>query len=324
MPQLGSAKRSGVKSVELFVDGERVDSQEQACPGDSCSLSDSYSFNTAEHYAGLRKLRVVATDQRGHESEQTFEVTVPPAGELLLPRDGTRTSRRIKLQARADAAGLNTVEFQYRRRFGPWTDIPLNSLFTDAGQRASSQSQPISGGTSPVLVWDVPTTFPLGGADGPIEVRGIFTGGNGGVTKAASFTLDATGLSADDAQTSVGPGQVNLLTGNFSYGVDDVSIASFAQSLTLTRTHNSRAPATRLDPMFGLGWTSSVAVDEAASAYVSLKEMSDPLQGAWVELLDDDGSGRPRSKITPVTTTDGARSCRNTADSPQLKAQLLT
>jgi hypothetical protein len=284
-----SAKRSGVKSVEVFLDGERVDGADQPCPAGSCSLSRTYSLDTADQYGGERRVRVLATDQAGNTSQQEFNVTIPPTGELLLPRDGTRTSRRIRLQAHAEPA-FSSVRFQYRRRFGQWIDIPLNSLFSDGGQPLGSQSQPLPGGTSPVIVWDVPATFPLGGADGPMEVRASFSGSSQGISRPASFTLDGTGMSSDDASESIGPGSVNLLTGNFSYSADDISIASFAQSLTLTRTYNSRAPATRTDPMFGAGWTSSVAVDEAGSDYASLQEKSDPLQGDWVELLASDGT----------------------------------
>lgn len=76
-------------------------------------------------------MKVVATDQLGHEAEQVFEVTLPSAGELLLPGDGTHTSGNLPLQARADAAGMTSVRFQYRRPFGTWADVPLHTL-TDA------------------------------------------------------------------------------------------------------------------------------------------------------------------------------------------------
>lgn len=284
-------RQSGVKSVRVFVDSEPVDLQEQSCaaPADSCPLQFTYTFNPLEHPGGTRKVRIVARDHVNHRVENSFRVTVPATGELKYPKDGTRTSRMVKLQAHNVAAGLTAVKFQYRRGFGPWTDVPVEDMTLEGGGEIEDIHHAIEAGSSPVVVWDIPTTFAVGGVSGPIMVRGVFSGGSGGFTAPASVTVDQTGLSSDDAQAPIGPGQLNLLTGNFSYQTNDVSIASFAQTLTLTRTYNSRAPATRVDPMFGQGWTSSVVVGEAASSYASLTE-SNPTDGDWVELLTSDGT----------------------------------
>ena len=77
------------------------------------------------------------------------------------------------------------------------------------------------------------------------------------------------------ANTQVGPGSVDLYNGSLAISADDVSIASFGSSLSLTRTYDSYKPANEKNGVFGPGWTASVPVDEAGADYAGLAEEPD-------------------------------------------------
>lgn len=74
------------------------------------------------------------------------------------------------------------------------------------------------------------------------------------------------------ATAAVGPGEVNLLNGTFTTSATDASFPSFSSSLALSRTYSSRNPDTKVDPMFGPGWLSSLPVPEAAAEYEGIVE----------------------------------------------------
>jgi hypothetical protein len=97
-----------------------------------------------------------------------------------------------------------------------------------------------------------------------------------GPEKGFSQTVPTT-LSRDDttskhAGTQVGPGSLDLQTGNYAISTDDVNVSSFGSSLTFSRTFNSRAPGQDFWDVLGPGWVTSLPVDEASSDYISLIE----------------------------------------------------
>jgi hypothetical protein len=70
--------RSGVRTVEIFVDGEPEDSFTQSCPQMSCSVTRDWVYNTADYSGGPHDVYVAASDQLGHERETaTFTVSNP-------------------------------------------------------------------------------------------------------------------------------------------------------------------------------------------------------------------------------------------------------
>jgi hypothetical protein len=60
--------RSGVKSIEVLVDGERTFYGSQPCAG-NCSMDRDVPFNTADYGGGDHEVRVITTDQLGHVRE---------------------------------------------------------------------------------------------------------------------------------------------------------------------------------------------------------------------------------------------------------------
>lgn len=272
-----SEQRSGVKSVEVQVDGETALAADSvSCPGGSCPDTREWTFKTAEYPAGTRTITVIAKDQIGNQTSKSLHVIVPPAGELESPIAGSKTSRWVQLKAHADAVGLTTVRFQARKVGGTWANIPLEALSDSAGKALTTIEQPISGSVSPVINFEVAKAFSpvLTGGINQLQVRAIYSGGTGGTSKAVSITLDPRGLTTDDARSSVGPGEVNLATGNFSIGTSDATLSSWATNIAITRAFNSRDPGSNPSGPFGPGWNLSTPVEEA-SDYVSIKETTD-------------------------------------------------
>ncbi|MFL5911403.1 MAG: FG-GAP repeat domain-containing protein [Gaiellaceae bacterium] len=69
-----SAKRSGVRSIEIIVDGDEADYAEQDCSTDSCPMTRTWSFDTSQYGGGDHSIKMIVTDQIGHESSQSFTV----------------------------------------------------------------------------------------------------------------------------------------------------------------------------------------------------------------------------------------------------------
>jgi RHS repeat-associated protein len=280
------AQRSGVKSVEIQVDGETALAADSlSCPAGSCPDTREWTFKTADYPAGTRTITVIAKDQIGNQSSKGLHVIVPLAGELESPLAGTKTSRWVQLKAHADAAGFTTVRFQARKAGGTWANIPLEAMADSAGKALTSIEQPISASVSPLVNFEVAKAFSpvLTGGITQIQVRAIYSGGGGGTSKAVPITLDPRGLTTDDARSPVGPGEVNLATGNFNVGASDTSLGSWATSIAISRAFNSRDPGSNPSGPFGPGWTLSAPV-EGGSEFVSIKESTDAYGFELVEL----------------------------------------
>jgi hypothetical protein len=73
-----SAPRSGVRTLQILLDGATVHSAYQECPNGSCSLSDSWTYSPVGQPAGVHTVETVATDQLGHQSVASFNFSVGP------------------------------------------------------------------------------------------------------------------------------------------------------------------------------------------------------------------------------------------------------
>lgn len=96
---------------------------------------------------------------------------------------------------------------------------------------------------------------------------------------------------AHSASQQIGPGAVNLATGNFSLDTSDIDLDANGSGLALSRTYNSRDLTAGTNGAFGPQWAASLPVDGPTSDYVSLVEATDP----------DDGT----TIVERVTTSDG-------------------
>jgi hypothetical protein len=82
----GRTQRSGMKSIEVLVDGVRVANgyQEQACPDGSCGMSRTFTVDPSGLSAGTHTVKVLARDQIGNTpTEATFQIEVPTPAERV-------------------------------------------------------------------------------------------------------------------------------------------------------------------------------------------------------------------------------------------------
>ena len=74
--------------------------------------------------------------------------------------------------------------------------------------------------------------------DGPVQVYASFSGTTTTASSAVKFAFDRD--RASGATQGVGPGAVNLLTGNLTVSDTDVSVDAYGSDLTVARTYNTR------------------------------------------------------------------------------------
>jgi RHS repeat-associated protein len=237
-------------------------------------------------------------------------------GYVFAPDGVITTRRRLALRARADLA-YDKVRLEFRRApTDAWSELPIGAVTDDRGAALDGWPLALSDGQSPVVVWDLRTT--LSGQDGHVYVRGVFTGAEDRthVSDTVKFTLDQKAAGRADAVEQIGPGSVDLLTGNFTVSRDDVSIASALSDLTVSRTYNSRDPNAGAGGPFGPGWLASLPVEEAASDYVKLEDVVTTYtervlveevqveEGVWEPVYEDVSWTEEKATIT---TADGTK-----------------
>ncbi len=196
-----------------------------------------------------------------------LNVTAPT---ILSPRAGDASARRFLLQAQAQSS-LASASFEFRRAdTDPWRTIPLADIYTGAGQQLQAwPAQLDQNGKTPLLTWDAWKTL---GSEGLVQLRARFNDGTGGwvASEVVKVTLTRSNSDVNDATAPIGPGTVDLLTGNLSLTSTDVSIDAPSTDLTATRTYLSRQANKNANGPLGPGWRLSVPVPSAASAYENL------------------------------------------------------
>jgi RHS repeat-associated protein len=187
---------------------------------------------------GRRTLTVQAKDRAGQLSEpSTYVFNVGRAG-LKLPQAGANVIKRTKLAVDGDAT-LNRVTFQYRRApGGAEYDIPLGNLHKADGSPVTAVPVRRSE-LGDNAIWDAADT--LGTVGGVAQVRAMLYPDDGGPagypTQWVTVTVDPDGAGA--AGDEIGPGSVNLLTGDYSVSAGDGG----EFGLNVSRSSSSREPA---------------------------------------------------------------------------------
>jgi RHS repeat-associated protein len=176
----------------------------------------------------------------------TYYPSAPKSSEVTLPTEGTVTARRLKLQAGWTAQGVTGVTFQFREGGkGPFENIPT-ALVRDADDQPVSWPLAVSGvhSTKPLYFDAAHATPTLRKKGGEIQVRALYDAVLGspatGVSAATQATVNRFIGGPKDEVSTVGPGTVDLLTGNFTVSRSDISIPAFKGSLSFSRTFSSR------------------------------------------------------------------------------------
>ncbi|MFG1917607.1 RHS repeat-associated core domain-containing protein [Micromonospora sp. NPDC048898] len=264
---------SGVSDVSAYEYGLNVNPPNQTV--NAASLGATATASITPTADGPQTLYVRSRDRAGNQSAiQAYTFNVG-SGAVTSPKEGDITAAKVAITGVGQAAAAG-VTYQWRRGDADaWVDIPAGHASVAAGGGAVTWPLPTSGGGNfPKLNWNVEATLAAADAEsiprsGPLQLRGTFTGGTEGTSSAVKISFDRDQASA--AAEEIGPGSVNLVTGNYTVSDTDVSVDSFGSDLTVTRSYNTRrAGATDAANMFGPGWVSGTVVEEAESPYTSL------------------------------------------------------
>ncbi|MFJ3786834.1 DNRLRE domain-containing protein [Streptomyces sp. NPDC090093] len=232
---------------------------------------------------GTHTLQVRQVDKADNKSEAIEYTFHAGPGGFLQPAAGERTARRLALVAEADGGKYNSVSFSWRRsEADPWVQIPAGHV-TSGGTALTAWPVSMTGGQNPALVWNTTDTV---NPDGTVQIKADFTGPNSasGATQPLTVTVDrnASGAASDE----VGPGSVNLLTGDYTLSATEAS----AFDLSVSRTASSRTPdkGSKQDgqaAIFGKEWVSGTVAELTESDYSHLRRTSDTA----VAVVDSEG-----------------------------------
>lgn len=201
----------------------------------------------------------------------------PATSKVTLPTEGTRTARQLKLKAKwGEEGSVSGVTFEYRvgkKEKGAFEPIPLGLVHSTTGAPLKEWPVSVSKTTeTETFYFDAAhATSQLRKEGGPIYIRATFDGTLGvqGFSDPIEAVVNRILGSPHDATAEVGPGTLDLETGNLSISRTDVSIPGFSSGLEFTRTYNSRAPkpvteTEKAEPpsVLGPGWKSGVPVEE--------------------------------------------------------------
>ncbi|MGQ5260991.1 DNRLRE domain-containing protein [Micromonospora sp. ZYX-F-536] len=264
---------SGVTDAAAYEYGLNTNPPNQTVNAPSLGANASASITpTAD---GPQTLYVRTRDRAGNQSAiKTYTFNVG-SGAITAPKEGDLTAAKTAITG-VGQSSATSVTYQWRRGDADaWLNIPAAHVTVSAGGGAVIWPLATSGGGAfPKLNWDVEATLAAADAesiprDGPLQLRGTFTGGTGGTSSPVKITFDRTQASA--ASEDIGPGSVNLITGNYSLSDSDVSVDSFGSDLTVTRSYNTRrANDTDAANMFGPGWVSGTVIEETNAPYTAL------------------------------------------------------
>ncbi|MFJ4574736.1 DNRLRE domain-containing protein [Streptomyces sp. NPDC088846] len=215
----------------------------------------------------------------GNPAEYAFGVGADGAA-VLSPHEGDSTARRYRLAAKG-LTSYTGVTWEYRRGpEDPWHVVPAQYVASADG-KLSAWPAKVTGGSATGLVWDAAESL---ASDGVIELRAVFTDGSRkGYSQTVGTTLDRDAGSAPAG--AVGPGSLNLLTGNYKLSTTDAT----AFDTSVARTFSSRKNESEeegLAQIFGPGWLSSVTAATSGAEYTQLIKSSDTA----LQLLSADGS----------------------------------
>jgi RHS repeat-associated protein len=217
---------------------------------------------------------------------------LPPAlpdSKMTSPTDGTKTPKRFLLTAAWEHAGVEQVTFQYKGEKG-WTNIPANQVKSQSGKTVIwPMIVGIKERKTEPLYWDASArTGALNTAQ--VAIRAVLGGneGAGGYTKPVSGEVNKETGGPKDPTAEVGPGTVDLMTGNFTVTRNDVAIPGYAGTLEFSRSISSREAGVEANGVLGPGWKPGSPVEEAGgSNWRAIKLESETEE--WEEETEEGG-----------------------------------
>ncbi len=340
-----NSMRSGVKTLSVKLNKSLANGDEDTSPAgempgyssskaspsdcdednggtkNSCPLTHSGVFDSGSLAPGIYYFNVTATDYLNHSVTKSFRIGVGVA-RINGVTEGQGSARYVPLSVSRERGSATQYRIQYRSGTNVnWCEVPYASVQKAADAVAiSGWPQNLSGSSGEKLVVDmsnlrtqstscVPDSARL--ADGPVQFRALMEGSGDDFLRASedvSINYDHGGKDTDDDSAKIGPGSVDLVTGNFSTSATDVSIDAFKSDLTVSRTYDSRY--SDKSSVLGPGWTLGIPVESGGAAYRKLYDHADVRLDEWerypsVEIEGIDGSAMT-FELSETANSDGS------------------
>jgi RHS repeat-associated protein len=218
---------------------------------------------------------------------------------LTSPTDGTQTAKRFLLTTAWEEAGMEGVTFQYRGAKG-WTNIPESQVIDNKGQSVKWPLGPFktSDRASEPLYWNA-SSLTGTGSTAKVQIRAVFRdfGGQSTYTRPVEAEVDRNAGGPKDGTSKIGPGSVNLLTGNFTISHTDFSIPGFGAALEFSRSFSSREAGVEATGVLGPGWKPAAPLEAAGGSSwskLTLHEETEEFEGGsetykWATLTHSEG-----------------------------------
>lgn len=264
-----------------------IDEANRECGATSCR--DRYvEFDSSAAVAERRPVLAI-----------TYLEPASPDSRITSPSDGTKTAKRFLLTSAWEHSGVSGVTYQYETGSG-WKDISAGQVI-DQNNQTITWPYPIPSiedRESRPLYWDA-SSVTAGLAAMKVKIRAVLSGsvGAGGYTKPISAEINKHTGGPKDGTAPIGPGTVDLLTGNFTISRSDVSIPAFNSTIDFSRSFSSREAGVEATGVLGPGWKPASPVEEAGGsswAKLVLKSETEIYEGEsftykWAELSHSEG-----------------------------------
>jgi RHS repeat-associated protein len=141
---------AGMASIALTMDGQAVGSPSKGCTGE-CTASGEWTLSGEPYAAGTYTLAVIATDNAGNVTTETYSVTIHHAGDISVgPVSVSPTTGELQLSSTDVSIGVPgatlTVGRSYRsRHMGVSAESPLGPQWGISVGAAESLSRTTSG-----------------------------------------------------------------------------------------------------------------------------------------------------------------------------------
>jgi RHS repeat-associated protein len=241
----------------------------------------------------------------------TYIPKAPATSKVVSPSEGARTARRLKLKSAWTTAGAQAITYQWKPTGegtpgkDTWKTIPPSLVKDAKGNAVSAWPKALTAKekedrkTTP-LYFDAASASENAARNGEsIYVRAVFedisgSGGSEGYTDGVNAVIDPKLGNIRDATAQVGPGTLDLMTGNFTVSATDVSIPTPGGALEFSRSISSRDSKAPMTGVLGYGWKPAIPVEEAGgAAWRSAREVIDEEEGSYIVVTDLEGGELP-------------------------------
>lgn len=243
----------------IILLGKLIDDKSRECPSSCTQRQVKFESSAATN-----------AENRPYLSIKYF-MPVPKTAKLASPLDGTQSARRFRLKATWES-GITGVDFQYRKgNKGRFENLPTEVVKDAEGNAVSTWPIPVTGlEETKNFYLDATALEPKYKAEeGKLQLRALFIGGAGadGYSPPSNVIVNPDLGGTTDTEEAVGPGSLDLLTGNYTMSRTDFTLPSPLGSVDISRTYSSRDTAATGDTgVLGRGWQPTSLVEEAGGA----------------------------------------------------------